>query len=128
MRTPALFIFLLETKKSERLRTRVRSCVDPAAGRMGGVGELAEQAGDDERDLLADVDGVVADPLEGAGDEDHVHRPLARVGVVAADVEGHPEDLAVEAIDLAILTNEILGEADVAPPKAAFDWTTSERA
>src|SRR6185437_10085527 len=29
-----------------------------------GVGELVELPGDDERRLLADVDGVVADPLD----------------------------------------------------------------
>ena len=46
-----------------------------------GVGELAEQPRDDERDLLADVDRVVADPLERARDEHHRHRPLAPVGV-----------------------------------------------
>src|SRR5215471_6156933 len=36
--------------------------------RMRSVLELPEQPGDDERDLLADVDGVVADPLDRAGD------------------------------------------------------------
>jgi hypothetical protein len=35
--------------------------------RMRGVLELAEQAGDQEGDLLADVDGVVPDPLERPG-------------------------------------------------------------
>ena len=34
--------------------------------RMRGVAELAELAGDEIDDLLADVDGVVADPLDAA--------------------------------------------------------------
>ena len=37
---------------------------------MRGVGELAELGGYEERGLLADVDGVVADPLEAARDGD----------------------------------------------------------
>src|SRR6185312_6633048 len=36
---------------------------------MGGVGELPEQARHDEGDLLADVDRVVADALQGARHE-----------------------------------------------------------
>ena len=42
-----------------------------------------------------------------------MHRPLARVGVVA-DLDRHAEDLAVEAVDLAVLAHEILGQLDVA--------------
>ena len=45
---------------------------------------------------------------------DHVHRPLARVGVVA-DLDRQAEDLAVQAVDLAVLADEVLGQADVAP-------------
>src|SRR5271165_371487 len=75
----------------------------------GGVRELPEQARHHEGDLLADIDGVVADSLQGAGDEGHVHRPLARVRVVA-DLDRHAEDLPVEAVDLPILANEVLGQ------------------
>ena len=35
-------------------------------GRMRGVAEFAELAGNEVNDLLADVDGVVADPLDTA--------------------------------------------------------------
>ena len=37
-----------------------------------------ELTGDEELGLLADVDGVVADALEAAGDDDHAHAPLHR--------------------------------------------------
>ena len=47
------------------------------------VRELAELAGDEEGGLLADVDGVVADALEAARDDDHAHPPLAALGVAA---------------------------------------------
>src|SRR3954454_9014345 len=82
-----------------------------------GVRELAEQPGHHERGLLADVDRVVADALERTGDEDHVHRPLAHVDVVAG-VEREPEDLAVEAVDLLVLAHEVLGEREVAQLEA----------
>jgi hypothetical protein len=36
--------------------------------------ELTKPAGHDKRRLLGDLDGVVGDPLNGAGDEDHDHR------------------------------------------------------
>src|SRR6185295_8227664 len=62
---------------------------------MGGVGELPEQARHDEGDLLADVDRVVADALQGARHEHHVHGPLAP-GRVVSDLDRHAADLAVE--------------------------------
>ena len=63
------------------LRRRLR--LDEGRLGMRGVLELPEQPRDDEGDLLADVDGVVADPLDRPRDEQHRHRPLAPVGVVA---------------------------------------------
>src|SRR4249919_460156 len=51
--------------------------------RVRRVLELAKQAGDDEGHLLADVDRVVADPLDRPRREQHRHRPLAAIGVVA---------------------------------------------
>ena len=47
-----------------------------------------------------------------ARDEDHQHRPLASIGVIA-DLDRPAEDLTVEAIDLAVLAHEILGQSDV---------------
>ena len=83
---------------------------------MRRVLELAEQPGDDERGVLADVDGHVAHPLERARHQHHVHRPLARVGVVA-DVDRDLEDLAVQAVDDVVLPDEVLGQLHVAVPE-----------
>src|SRR5438132_11725083 len=44
--------------------------------RMGRIGELAKLARDQVRRLLADVHGVVADPLEAARDGEHAEPPL----------------------------------------------------
>jgi hypothetical protein len=55
----------------------------------------------------------VADALERPGDHDHVHRPLAGVRV-GADLDRHREDLAVEAVDLPVLADEVLGHRGVA--------------
>src|SRR4051794_9727986 len=60
-----------------------------------GVLELAEESRDEEGDLFADVDRVVADALDRARGEQHRHRPLAAVGVVA-DLEREPEGLLVQ--------------------------------
>ena len=65
-------------------------------GRGGGVRELAELAADHERDLLADVDRVVADSLDVARDQHRVRGPLAGLRVAAADLDRLVEDLAVE--------------------------------
>ncbi len=56
---------------------------------------------------------VVADALDRAGDEDHRHRPLAAV-VVVADLERDPEDLLVEVVDDVVLADEVAGHLDVA--------------
>src|SRR5215211_4161864 len=87
-----------------------------AARIPGRVRELAKQPRDDERDLLADVDRVVADPLERARDEHHRHRPFAAIGV-RPDLDRPAEALAVEAVDPLVLADEVLGEPDVAQRK-----------
>src|SRR5919108_4204928 len=43
---------------------------------MGGVGELAELPGDQKGHLLADVDGVITDPLQLPRHHIHPHPPL----------------------------------------------------
>src|SRR4051794_39371459 len=86
---------------------------DALRARMRGVLELPEQPGDHERHLLADVDGVVADPLDRPGREQHRHRPLAPVGVVA-DLESQPEAVAIQVVDYVVLPDQILGHRGVA--------------
>src|SRR5215217_6750827 len=85
---------------------------DPGS-HVRGVGELAEQARHDERDLLADVDRVVADPLQRAGHEHHRHRPLAAI-LVGPDLDRPPEHLAVQRVDLLVLADQILRQRHVA--------------
>src|SRR6476659_2985957 len=88
--------------RSAWLRARVRRVL-----------ELPEQPGHDEGDLLADVDGVVADPLDRPRRQQHRHRPLAPVGVVA-DLERQPEAVAVEVVDDVVLANQVARHLDVA--------------
>ena len=53
------------------------------SARVGRVAELAELARDEIDDLLADVDGMVADPLDAAGDDEHAQAVLALLRRVA---------------------------------------------
>ena len=101
-----------------------------AIGASGGAeasAQLAEKPGHDEHHLLGDVDGVVADPLQAAGDEDHEHRPLADVGIVAG-LDGAPEDLAVEPVDLGVLADEVARQSTLRVPNASLASDTCERA
>lgn len=45
---------------------------------MRRIRELVEIARDEKRSLLSDVDGVVSDSLDAAGDDDHAQAPLLR--------------------------------------------------
>ncbi len=73
-----------------------------------GVGELAELAGDEVRGLLADVDGVVADPLETARDQDHPQAPLPHLDIVA-EIEQAVDDPPVRPVDQLVELQERLG-------------------
>src|SRR5438034_8158937 len=89
-----------------RLRARLTLAIElpgRAGGELGvrGVRELAEQARDHECSLLTDINGVVADPLQGARHENHLHGPLACIGVIA-DLDRDAEAVAVQAIDLLV--------------------------
>ena len=85
----------------------------PGEAGPGGVGELAELTGNQVRRLLADVNCMVADPLEAARDEQHAQAPAARVEVVR-----HREDLlvraAVRAVDQLVELDQRLGPGHVA--------------
>ena len=65
---------------------------------MRRVRELAELPRDEVRGLLADVDGVVADPLEAARDEDHPQPPLTLLQLVP-DVKQAVNNPAVGPVD-----------------------------
>src|ERR1700675_2181141 len=62
------------------------------------VRELAELTADDECRLLADIDCVVANPLEATRDGDLTHAPIKGLCVVHLP-EHVPENLTVRAID-----------------------------
>src|SRR5215213_6882185 len=96
-----------------RCRCRRRSSSGGSELRVRGVLELPEQAGDDEGGLLADVDCVIPDPLDVAAHEHHMHGPLAPVEFVS-ELESMVENLPVEAIDLVVLTNQVLSHGDIA--------------
>jgi len=51
---------------------------------------------DDEDHVLGDVGGVIADPLEVAGDEDQVQRGLDGAGVLEHVGQQFAEDLGLE--------------------------------
>ena len=80
---------------------------------MRGVRELAELAGDEVRGLLADVDGVISDPLQAARDDDHPQAPLADLGV-GPEVEEALDDPPVRAVDQLVEVDEALGAGEVA--------------
>src|SRR5215475_6830932 len=77
---------------------------------MRRVRELAELPRDEEGGLLADVDGVVADPLEATGNEHHPHSPLE---VLMPELEDAPDDAAVGAVDQLVQIHQRLGEGSV---------------
>ena len=88
------------------------AAVRPAV-RVRGVRELAKLTGDEEGGLLSDVDGVIADPLETAGDEDHAKPPLTelRLSSKREDVVDQP---AVRRVDQLVQVDEELGSFEVA--------------
>ena len=96
-----------------RLRRSAASDYIGGASYAGFAGELAEQSGHDEHRPFSDVDGVARDVLQATRDEDHEHRPLADLEVIAG-LDRAIEDLAVEPVDLPIQGDEVLRDRDVA--------------
>ena len=87
----------------------VKNAVSAYAGCDASVNSRNSR-GDQVGRLLADVDGVVADPLEAAGDDQHPQAPLALVGVVAE--RDHLLDrAAVRAVDQLVELDERLAPA-----------------
>jgi arsenate reductase (thioredoxin) len=108
-----------------------------------GVRELAELAADEEGRLLPDVDRVIADPLEAAGDEEHAQAPGTRpAGAVHAEVvasmQGAGVDLegktprALESADAdwadLVVTMGCGDECPVLPGKRYVDWALDDPA
>src|SRR5437764_10454137 len=79
---------------------------------MRGIGELAELGGQQVSGLLADVDGVVADPLERTRDDDHPQAVLPHLRV-AAELEDACDDTAVCPVDELVEIDERLGPFEV---------------
>ena len=95
------------------IQAQIKRVDGGASSGMRGVLELPEQTGDDEDGLLADVHGIVADPLDAASDQRHVHCPFARIGVVP-DLQREVKHVAVETIDLVVLAHQVLRKVHVA--------------
>ena len=89
---------------------------------MGRVGELAELAGDEVGGLLADVDGVVADPLEAARDDQHAQAPLARASSPPM-LEHLLDGAAVRAVDQLVELDERLGARRGRAPRTSRSAT-----
>src|SRR5436190_1054615 len=80
---------------------------------MARVLDRSEQPCRHERDLLADVGGVVANPFQRTGDEEHGHRPFPAVGILV-ELEREPETLPVEVVHHVVAADEITGSVYVA--------------
>src|SRR5207302_11221827 len=79
----------------------------------GSVRELAELARHEVGGLLADVDRVVADPLQAARDEEHAQAPLVR-DRVPGQLEDAVDGAAVDAVDQLVELDERRRRLDVA--------------
>jgi hypothetical protein len=90
---------------------------------MGRVGELSELAETEERDLLADVDRVVADALEGAGRPGSCACPNRAPRVVRelGDLEVH---VAVEPVDRIVHLRQPRAELEVPRRSASIATRT----
>ena len=83
-------------------------------GAMRGVRELAEQPGDDERDLLADVHRVVADRAPARETPSSCASPTRGCRRRSRSRPRSWKNSRLRRVDLAVLAHEVLGEAHVA--------------
>src|SRR5882724_226354 len=79
---------------------------------MRGVRELAEFRGQEVCRLLPDVDSVVADALQGPGDDDHTKTVLPHRRV-AAELEDALDDAPVRTVDELVEIHERFGASEV---------------
>src|SRR5437588_3781982 len=75
-RSREYFTLSASAGSSSTSRTFTATAAPVASRGMRGVGELAELSGEQEGNLLADVDRVVAHPFELAGHHVHPDPPL----------------------------------------------------
>src|SRR5207247_2046708 len=80
---------------------------------MRCVGELAELRGEQVRDLLTDVDRVIADSLQGAGHQHHPQPVLAHPRRLS-ELEDAPDHATIRAVDELVELDERLGALEVA--------------
>src|SRR5581483_6906964 len=81
-----------------------------------GIRELPELAGEEEPDLLADIDRVIAHPLELPGDQDHPEPPVERIRIPGErrDLLVHAE---VQAVNRIIHRRQAKAQVEVARPE-----------
>src|SRR5436190_2000562 len=84
-----------------------------ARGRVRGVRELAKLGREEVCDLLADVDGVVADALERPGDKHHAQPVLAH-RLRFAELEDALDDSAIRTVDELVQRDKRLGCLQIA--------------
>src|SRR3954447_25620091 len=67
---------------------------------MGSIRELPELSGEEEPHLFGDVDGVISDPLELAGDDVHAQAPVETIRIRAqrCGLLVHPHVQTVDGI------------------------------
>src|SRR6266508_244197 len=81
-----------------------------------GVSELAKLRRQEVSGLFADVDGVVANALEGPGDDDHAESVLPHLGV-PAELQDTLDDPPVRTVDELVEINKRLGACQISVPE-----------
>src|SRR5581483_2384437 len=95
-----------------RLVCGAYASVGLSSAQPSGARIVMEQPRHDEHDLLGDIDGVLADPLQAPRDQHHEHRPLAQLDVLA-HLDRTPEDLPVETVDLGVLARQFPRQLEI---------------
>src|SRR3954471_13180281 len=93
---------------------------------VGSISELPELSGEQEPDLLGDVDGVVSDPFELAGADVHPQPPVETIGIRAqrCDLFVHAH---VQSVDGIVHLRQPQTELEV-PPRERLQGDPDHRA
>src|SRR5918996_1610446 len=81
--------------------------------RVRGVRELSELRGEQESNLLGDVHGLIADPLELPGDHHHPHRPVQEFRVARARGD-LPVHASIQSVHRLIHRRQAEGQVQIA--------------